>query len=117
MPSIQHSLPVLLTIAAEEDIPLTRIASVLSEKTAEMFGIEDRGFLKEGYYADLVVVDMDSFQTVSSEDTDCKCGWSPYEGERLKGRITDVFVNGHHVIGDSEFISEIPCGQKLIFGK
>lgn len=117
VPSIQHSLPVLLTIAAEEDIPLTRIASVLSEKTAEMFGIEGRGVLKEGYYADLVVVDMDSFQTVSSKDPDCKCGWSPYEGERLKGRITDVFVNGHHVIGNSEFISEIPCGQKLIFGK
>ena len=93
LPSIQQTLPVLLTVAEEESIPLTRIASVFSEKASEIYGLK-RGKIKEGYFADLVVFDNNKTFTVKAEDQLSKCGWSPYEGETLKGVIESVFVNG-----------------------
>lgn len=117
VPSIQQSLQVLLTVADEEDIPLSRIALAFSEKAADIFGIKDRGYLKEGYYADLAIVDMDAVQTVTSEGLAYKCGWSPYENETLKGVVTDVFVNGQRVVEDSVQTSMKPFGQRLVFEK
>ena len=117
VPSIQQSLQVLLTVADEEDIPLSRIASAFSEKVADIFGIKGRGYLKEGYYADLAIVDMDAVQTVTSEGLAYKCRWSPYENETLKGVVTDVFVNGQRVVEDSVQASMKPFGQRLVFEK
>ncbi len=117
VPSIQQSLQVLLTVADEEDIPLSRIASAFSEKAADIFGIKGRGYLKEGYYADLAIVDMDAVQTVTSEGLAYKCRWSPYENETLKGVVTDVFVNGQRVVEDSVQASMKPFGQRLVFEK
>lgn len=93
LPSIQQTLPVLITIAGEEDIPLTRIASVFSEKASEIYGLK-RGKIREGYYADLVIFDKDKDFIVRDEDQLSKCGWTPYNGEKLKGVIESVFVNG-----------------------
>ena len=93
LPSIQQTLPVLLTVAAEEEIPLTRIASVFSEKASEIYGLK-RGKIEEGYFADIVVFDNEKTFTVKTEDQLSKCGWTPYEGETLKGVIESVFVNG-----------------------
>ena len=117
MPSVQQSLQVLLTVADEENIPLGRIAEVFSEKISSMLGIEDRGFIREGYYADIVIVDMNVTRAVRAEDIAYKCGWSPYEGETLKGRITDVFVNGKHAVKDSALAGTAPAGERLIFRK
>ena len=117
VPSIQQSLQVLLTVADEEDIPFSRISSAFSEKAADIFGIKDRGYLKEGYYADLAIVDMDAVQTVTSEGLAYKCRWSPYENETLKGVVTDVFVNGQRVVEDSVQASMKPFGQRLVFEK
>ncbi len=96
LPSIQQSLPVLLTIAAEEEIPLTRIASVFSEKAAEIYGLK-RGRIEVGYDADLVVFDYGKEFVVRREEQLSKCGWSPYEGETLRGVIEAVFVDGVRV--------------------
>lgn len=115
MPSIQFSLPVLITVAQEEDIPLSRIASVFSEKAADMFGIRDRGRIRKGYYADIVIADPDREFTVTGESVVSRCGWSPYEGCRLKGAISDVFVNGRHVISGGRSTGEGPAGEQLIF--
>ena len=93
LPSIQQTLPVLLTIAQQEDIPLERIASVFSEKAAEVYGL-DRGKIQAGWQADLVVFDYDKEFTVKKEDQLSKCGWTPYEGEVLKGVIEEVIING-----------------------
>ena len=117
LPSIQQSLPVLLTIASQENIPLSRIASVFSEKAAEMFGIQDRGFIKEGCYADLVTIDPECTFTVDKNDLEYKCGWSPYEGTTLKGKIDTVFVNGHKVVRDGRPLQLRPYGKKLVFKK
>ena len=96
LPSIQQTLPVLLTIAEEEDIPLERIASVFSEKAAEIYGLE-RGKIQTGWYADLVIFDLEKNFVVRNEDQLGKCGWSPYEGETLKGVIEDVIINGKSI--------------------
>lgn len=93
LPTIQQSLPVLLTIAHEEGIPLTRIASVFSEKAAEIYELE-RGKIRQGYEADLVIFDHEKEFTVRNEDQLSKCGWTPYDGERLRGVIEKVLING-----------------------
>lgn len=96
LPSIQQSLPVLLTIAAQEEIPLTRIASVFSENAADLYRL-NRGKIRPGYEADLVVFDYEKNTVVKAEDQLSKCGWSPYEGETLKGYIESVYIRGEEV--------------------
>ena len=93
LPTIQQSLPVLLTIAKEEGIELTRIASVFSEKASEIYGL-NRGKIAKGYEADLVVFDYEKEFTVKAEDQKSKCGWSPFEGTTLTGVIEKVFIDG-----------------------
>ena len=97
LPSIQQTLPVLLTIAHEEDIPLTRIASVFSEKASEIYGLKT-GRIETGYTADLVVFDYNQTFTVKAEDQKSKCGWTPYEGETLRGVIEKVYIDGTQII-------------------
>lgn len=112
VPSIQQSLPVLLTVAQQENIPLTRIARVFSEAPAEAFRLEGRGRIAPGYKADLVIVDPDA---LARTDNAGKCGWSPYEGEDLKGAITMVFLNGKTVVADGRLLPELPIGEPLTF--
>lgn len=97
LPTIQQSLPVLLTIARQEEIPLTRIASVFSEKASELYGLKT-GKIAKGYAADLVVFDLNKEFTVRAEDQKGRCGWTPYEGETLNGVIEMVLVDGIRVI-------------------
>ena len=96
LPSIQQTLPILLTVAIQEDIPLERIASVFSEKAAEIYELE-RGKIKEGWFADLVIFDLEKEFTVKNEDQFGKCGWTPYNGVTLKGCIEEVIINGKQV--------------------
>lgn len=97
LPSIQQSLPVLLTVAKQDDIPLSRIAAVFSENAAKLYGL-DRGRIAAGMKADLVVFDYQTEFTVKAEDQYSKCGWTPYEGEKLFGRIETVYTNGQIVL-------------------
>ncbi len=118
IPCNQHTLPVLLTLADRYGIPLERIASAISERPAEILGISDRGHIEEGGVADLVIVDPNAEWTVSQEELKYKCCWSPYVGEKLKGRVDGVVVNGQLVYSNG-----IPClispynfGDTLFFG-
>ena len=97
LPSIQQSLPVLLTVAKQEDIPLTRIAAVFSENASKLY-LLDTGRIAPGMKADLVIFDFDKEFTVKAEDQYSKCGWTPYEGESLNGWIETVYVNGQKVL-------------------
>lgn len=115
LPSIQQSLPVLITIAEEENIPLSRIAAVFSENAADIYGL-DRGKLLPGYHADIVIFDKDRSFTVRNEDQLSKCGWSPYEGTTLKGLIETVIINGRTVIREGKPDTRHHEGQVLRFG-
>ena len=97
LPTIQQSLPVLLTIAHDNEIPLSRITSVFSEKAAELYGL-NRGKIEKGYEADLVVFDYEKTFVVNNEDQKSKCGWTPYAGETLRGEIKAVYIDGNKVI-------------------
>ena len=101
LPSIQQSLPVLLTIAKQEDIPLSRIASAFSEKASEIYGLRT-GKIARGYSADLVIFDYDREFTVKAEDQYSKCGWTPYEGERLFGYVETVYVKGKEILSNGK---------------
>ena len=113
LPTIQQSLPALLTIATQNGIPLTQIASAFSEKAADLYGLK-RGKIEEGYAADLIVFDLNKDFTVKAEDLYSKCGWSPYEGEILKGYIEMVLVNGVTALKDGK-ITNAKAGQLLKF--
>lgn len=115
LPTIQQSLPVLLTIAAQDAIPLTRIAAVFSENAAEIYGLK-RGKVKKGYAADIVVFDKDKEFIVTREEQLGKCRWTPYEGEKLKGFIEMVLVNGKTVISSGRIVSDAAgYGELLSF--
>lgn len=123
MPSVQQSLSVLLTVAAlynegknaddEALITLSRIASAFSERPAEILGIKDRGSLRIGNYADIVVIDPE--QEYSVKEVAYKCGWSPYEGITLRGVIERVLLNGRQVVASGQITAESPAGKKLEF--
>ena len=99
VPSVQQSLGVAFAL----EMPLDRIASAYSEKVAEIFGIKDRGALKAGYYADLVVVDPEEKYVVS--DVAYKCGWGPYEGQTLSGAVKQVWLNGTLCVNNGQIVS------------
>ena len=103
LPSIQQSLPVLVTIAKEEDIPLTRIAGVFSENASDIYGLRT-GKIRLGYNADIVIFDKDKEFTVKNEDQFSKCGWSPYDGMTLNGVVETVFIGGNIVYTGGKFI-------------
>jgi dihydroorotase len=113
LPSIQQSLPVLLTVAEMEEIPLTQIASVFSEKTAELYNLK-RGKIASGYAADIVIFDKNKEFAVNAADQMSKCGWTPYEGTTLKGYIELVLVNGEKVIENGK-VTGAKSGQLLRF--
>ena len=113
IPSIQQTLPVLLTVVRQENIPLSVIARVFSERPAELFGLRDRGRIAVGCHADLVVVDPEAVQTVGKPAY--KCGWTPYEGETLTGTVKMVFLDGELVVRDGRILQEIPSGKALAF--
>jgi dihydroorotase len=96
LPSIQQSLPILLTIAHENEIPLTRIASVFSENASKIYSL-DRGKIAKGFEADLVVFDYGQTFEVKTADQFSKCGWTPYDGETLRGVIEKVYIDGKEV--------------------
>lgn len=116
MPSVQQSVPAVLTVALDNRIPLTRIAAAISERPAEICGIRRRGFLREGYFADIFAVNLNRKHTVTKEELLYKCGWSPYEGETFRCTIESVFVNGCMVVEDGRPVRrDSPAGKELSF--
>jgi len=83
---------------------------------ADLFRIVDRGYVREGYLADLVVVDPDKPQTVGKDNLFYKCGWSPFEGRTFGHSIAHTFVSGHHAFENGKF-NEAQMGQRLLFNR
>ncbi|MCX6264486.1 MAG: dihydroorotase [Bacteroidetes bacterium] len=105
-PMVQHSLNVMLEFYKQGKISLEKIVEKMCHNPAILYHIEKRGFIREGYYADLVLVDMDAPWTVSKENILYKCGWSPLEGTLFNTQVTHTVVNGHLVYEQGEFDEE-----------
>jgi dihydroorotase len=91
---VQHALPAMLQFVHDEKITIEKVVEKMCHNPALLFDIEKRGFIREGYKADLVVVDTNNPWTVTKENILAKCGWSPFEGVTFKSRIMQTFVNG-----------------------
>jgi len=100
LPLVQHALPMMLELCRDEYLSLDMLVEKTSHAPARLFNIEERGYLREGYWADLVLVDYDKPFRVERDDVLYKCGWSPLEGTRLRSSVIATFVNGqlayHH---------------------
>jgi dihydroorotase len=106
----------LLELVHDGHLPLELAVEKFAHAPARLFGIVERGYLREGYFADLVLVDLDSAAQVRREDVLYKCGWSPIEGQRLRSRVVATFVNGRKAYEDGHFVGE-PAGQRLQFAR
>ncbi|NDA61607.1 MAG: dihydroorotase [Chitinophagia bacterium] len=111
-PMIQHSLNVMLEFYREGKITLEKIVEKMCHNPAILYKINNRGYIREGYYADLVLVDMESEWTVSKENILYKCGWSPLEGTQFHSKITHTWVNGH-LLYEKGFFNETQKGMAL----
>lgn len=114
LPLVQHSLLLMLTYYRNGIIPLETIAEKMSHAVADCFRIESRGYIREGYFADLVIADLNASTVVNGQNIAYKCGWSPLDGERLAGAIMYTFVNGDPVYGNGTW-NESLRGQRLSF--
>jgi dihydroorotase len=115
-PLIQHSLVAMLEFYQQKKIDLPWIAQKMAHNPAILFQIEKRGFIREGYFADLVLVDLNNPWTVSKENILAKCGWSPFEGVKLNSKVTHTLVSGHLAF-DNGVLNESQLGQRLHFNR
>ncbi|MEN9332994.1 MAG: hypothetical protein RLY35_174 [Bacteroidota bacterium] len=102
-PMIQHALPVLLDFVHQGKLTIEKVVEKMAHNPAVLYQIQDRGFIREGYYADLVLVDMHQKMTITDENILYKCGWSPLEGRTLNARILQTWVNGHLLFNEGSW--------------
>jgi len=115
-PLVQHALPGMLQAYHQGKIRLEKIVEKMCHNPAILFQIEKRGYIREGYFADLVVVDMQSPWEVTKENIVYKCGWSPFTGTTFTSKITHTFVNGHLAYENGSF-SEKKNAKRLTFNR
>ncbi len=118
LPLVQHSLLLMLHYYKQGNISLEKIAEKMSHAVADCFKIEDRGYIREGYFADLVMVDLNKTTEVKQENILYKCGWSPMEGYTFPAAVIQTFINGNsvykNIYGKHEFDESVK-GQRLNF--
>lgn len=115
-PLVQHALPAMLQMYHDGKISVEKIVEKMCHNPAILFQIEKRGYIKKGYYADLVLVDPNNPWTVKKDNILYKCGWSPFEGTTFKSRITHTFVNGNLVYKNFKFY-DTKAAKRLTFNR
>jgi dihydroorotase len=113
-PLIQHSLVAMLQMAKQGLFSLEKVVEKMCHAPSELFRIEKRGFIRPGYYADLVLVDPNSALNVSAENILYKCGWSPFEGMSFDASVSKTWVNGQKVYDNGQF-DESVRGRRMLF--
>ena len=111
-PIVQHSLNIMLEFFKQGLISLEKIAEKMCHNPATLYGIEKRGFIREGYFADLTIIDLNASWTVAKTNLLSKCAWSPLEGTTFQTNVMHTFVNGHLVYDNGQF-DERKKGQAL----
>ena len=114
LPLVQHSLQLMLEHAKTGKITVNKVIEKMCHAPADLFGIQKRGYLREGYYADIVILNPETQETVSKNNILYKCGWSPLEGETFTTTIEQTIVSGHLAYSFGKF-DESKNGERLIF--
>lgn len=115
-PLVQHALPAMLNFVDQGKISIEKVVEKMCHNPAILFEIEKRGYVKEGYYADLVLIDPTKKWTVSKDNILYKCGWSPFEGTEFNNTITHTFVNGNLIYDNGTFNEDIK-GKRITFNR
>ncbi len=115
-PLVQHAVVAMFEAYHQGKISVEKIVEKMCHNPAKIFKIEKRGFIREGYYADLAIVNTNLPWNVKKENILAKCGWSPFEGYNFKSRITHTFVNGQLVYQNFK-VKDIPVGKRMLFDR
>lgn len=115
-PLVQHAVVAMFEAYHQGKISIEKIVEKMCHNPAKIFKIEKRGFIKEGYYADLAIVDAAKPWSVKKENILYKCGWSPLEGTNFKSRVVYTLVNGQ-IVNQNGQIKDIKAGQRLLFDR
>lgn len=115
-PLVQHAVVAMFEAHHQGKISVEKIVEKMCHNPAKLFKIEKRGFVKEGYFADLVIVNPSLPWSVNSDNILYKCGWSPFEGTTFKSRITHTFVNGELIYNNFK-VKDIRAGKRLLFDR
>jgi len=115
-PLIQHSLVAMMEFYHQKKISVETIAQKMAHNPAILFQIKDRGFIREGYFADLVLINSDKPWQVEKSNILAKCGWSPFEGNTFQSSVTHTWVSGHLAFAEGK-INEYKKGERLIFSR
>lgn len=113
-PLVQHALVAMMELYHRKKISLEKIAEKMSHAVADCFSIAERGYIREGYHADLVLVNLHSPWTVSKENILYKCGWSPFIGQSFQSAVTHTFVGGHLAYSNGHFDESVK-GKRILF--
>jgi len=106
----------MLELYHRGEISLEKIVEKTSHNVAEIYRLKERGYVREGYFADLVLININKPRQVTKSNLMYKCGWSPFEGQTFQSSITHTFVNGHLVYNKGK-LDESKKGQRLLFEK
>ena len=114
MPGVQTILPIMLDHINNEKLSLNQLVKLMCENPCRIFGIKNKGYLKEGYDADLTIIDMNKSVTIKNEMMASKCGWTPFDNYKVKGFPVATIVNGSVVMNDGKVVAE-SLGKPLEF--
>ena len=114
MPGVQTLMPVMLNHVNDEKLSLEQLMNSICENPVKIFGIQDKGFIKEGFDADFTIVDMNKKITIKNENIESKCGWSPFDGYEFKGTPVSTIINGQIKMRDGKILGD-PEGKALKF--
>ncbi len=115
-PLVQHALPAMLEFVKNDKIKIEKVVEKMCHNPAICFQIENRGFIREGYFADLVLVDLNNTWEVNKKNILYKCGWSPFEGQKFSTKVTHTLINGHLAYQRGKF-DESKKGMRLTFNR
>ena len=117
LPLVQHGLQILMDFFHNDILTLETIVEKTSHNVAKRFQIKDRGYIREGYYADLAILDLNNPYQVSKENILYKCGWSPFEGHKFNSSIFMTVVNGNIAFKDGVVSKNLPLGMQIEFNR
>lgn len=115
-PSIQHNLPLMANYFLRNKLSLTKLVTLTCHNPATLYQIDRRGFIREGYHADLVLLDNNVNDLITNEKVLYKCGWTPYDGASIRTQVTHTFVNGH-LVYENGILHEDNRGERLTFNR